>query len=153
MTKKNNAGFTLLELLVAATIIGILAVFATVAYKNGAASTRAAGARAKVDALAWAQQRYLLDPAACPLYVSTTTNKITALEDCKLLERKVILNDDYFTFAVCPDDICSKAPDMTSDMNPLACVVGKDNKKMPAKYAKNYWYCVSETARTEHLGN
>ena len=152
MTKKNNAGFTLLELLVAATIIGILAVFATVAYKNGAASTRAAGARAKVDALAWAQQRYLLDPAACPLYVSTT-NKITALEDCKLLERKVILNDEYFTFAVCPDDVCSKAPDMTSDMNPLACVVGKDNKKVPAKCAKNYWYCVSETARTEHLGN
>ena len=152
MTKKNNAGFTLLELLVAATIIGILAVFATVAYKNGAASTRAAGARAKVDALAWAQQRYLLDPAACPSYVDTT-NKITALEDCKLLERKVILDDDYFTFAVCPDDVCSKAPDMTSDMNPLACVVGKDNKKMPAKYAKNYWYCVSETARTEHLGN
>ena len=142
----------MLELLVAATIIGILAVFATVAYKNGAASTRAAGARAKVDALAWAQQRYLLDPAACPSYVSTT-NKITALEDCKLLERKVILDDDYFTFAVCPDDVCSKAPDMTSDMNPLACVFGKDNKKMPAKYAKNYWYCVSETAHTEHLGN
>ena len=142
----------MLELLVAATIIGILAVFATVAYKNGAASTRAAGARAKVDALAWAQQRYLLDPAACPSYVSTT-NKITALEDCKLLERKVILDDEYFTFAVCPDEVCSKAPDMTSDMNPLACVVGKDNKKMPAKYAKNYWYCVSETARTEHLGN
>lgn len=152
MTKKNNAGFTLLELFVAATIIGILAVFSTVAYKNGAASTRAAGARAKVDALAWAQQRYLLDPAACPSYVSTT-NKITALEDCKLLERKVILNDEYFTFAVCPDEVCSKAPDMTSDMNPLACVVGKDNKKMPAKYAKNYWYCVSETAHTEHLGN
>ena len=21
------------------------------------------------------------------------------------------------------------------------------------KYAKNYWYCVSETAHTEHLGN
>lgn len=149
MTKKNNAGFTLLELLVAATIIGILAVFATVAYKNGAASTRAAGARAKADALAWAQQRYLLDPAACPLYVSTT-NKITALEDCKLLERKVILNDDYFTFAVCEDSSCSAAQNM---QNPLACVFGKDNKKMPAKYAKNYWYCVSETAHTEHLGN
>ena len=149
MTKKNNAGFTLLELLVAATIIGILAVFATVAYKNAAASTRAAGARAKVDALAWAQQRYLLDPAACPSYVDTT-NKITALEDCNLLEGKVILNDEYFTFALCEGSSCSAAQNM---QNPLACVFGKDNKKMPAKYAKNYWYCVSETARTEHLGN
>lgn len=151
MTKKNNAGFTLLELLVAATIIGILAVFATVAYKNGAASTRAAGARAKADALAWAKQRYLLDPAACPLYVSTT-NKIAALEDCKLLERKVILNDEYFTFVLCEDKE-SGCPAEQNMPDLLACVLGKDNKKMPAKYAKNYWYCVSETARTEHLGN
>lgn len=55
------AGFTLLELLIAATIIGILSVFATVGYRNSVAETRIAEGRAKVRSLALANYRAHID--------------------------------------------------------------------------------------------
>ena len=55
------AGFTLLELLIAATIIGILALFATVGYRNSMAEARVAEGRAKVKALAIANYRAHID--------------------------------------------------------------------------------------------
>lgn len=56
-----QAGFTLLELLIAAAIIGILALFATVSYRNSAAQTRVAQARAVTQSLAMGNYRAHID--------------------------------------------------------------------------------------------
>ena len=57
----NRAGFTLLELLIAAAIIGILALFATVSYRNSTAQTRVAQARAVTQSLAMGNYRAHID--------------------------------------------------------------------------------------------
>lgn len=56
-----QAGFTLLELLIAAAIIGILALFATVSYRNSTAQTRVAQARAVTQSLAMGNYRAHID--------------------------------------------------------------------------------------------
>jgi len=58
---KNRKGFTLVELLVAATIIGALAVFATISYRQSAMESRWAAARARADMLWGAMQRFMTD--------------------------------------------------------------------------------------------
>ena len=58
---KNKKGFTLVELLVAATIIGALAVFATINYRQSAAESRWVAAKARADMLWGAMQRFMLD--------------------------------------------------------------------------------------------
>lgn len=56
-----QAGFTLLELLIAAAIVGILALFATVGYRNSSAQARVAQARGVVQALAMGNYRAHID--------------------------------------------------------------------------------------------
>lgn len=61
LTYRNQAGFTLLELLIAATIVGILALFATVSYRNSVAQTRFSQARGVVQVLAMGNYRAHID--------------------------------------------------------------------------------------------
>lgn len=130
--KKHNKGFTLLELLIAATIIGILAVFATVAFRNSAGETRVQGAKAKLNALGIAVQRFQLDPRACPDgYLS-----INSLVSCGYLEENNF-NDTYFSFYICAKE--SGCPRSSY----LACMRGKSTK-LPKQYRTGYYYCLDE---------
>ena len=57
----NKRGFTLLELLIAATILGLLAVFATMSFRYSASDNRIAAAKIKTAQLAAAVQSFRLD--------------------------------------------------------------------------------------------
>ncbi len=154
MCKKK--GFTLVELLVAATIIGILAIFATNSYRNGVAETRWAQAKANLDQLANSIQRMktdypglkfsseaIINPTAdgCLLsssfygqgYLSTLM-----LMQCNYLE-KGDWSNEYFLYYACDektDDPCKAY----SSQQPVACVQIREDAKLPAKY-RGYSYC------------
>ena len=87
----NRAGFTLLELLIAAAIIGILALFATVSYRNSAAQTRVAQARAVTQSLAMGNYRAHIDypsirfdenPISDAVQGTTGTSSVAGIEVC-----------------------------------------------------------------------
>lgn len=149
--KKNNLGFTLIELLIAATIIGILAVFATISYRNSVADTRVAGARARLDMLAGAVQRYHLDPGVCP-GISSGNLTIASLYDCGLLEKNAFQDaDNLFNFYICTNTTVSSA----CGTGNLACMSGTKTSKLPARYweSNGYSYCQSLIGKpTEKLG-
>ena len=143
--RKNNKGFTLLELLIAATIIGILAVLATVSFRNSAGDTRVAGAKAKLNALGGAVQRFKLDPQACPEgYLS-----INSLVSCGFLEVNNFNEDTYFSYA-----ICETSPGSCPSSSYLACMTGRSSK-LPKRYlgSSGYSYCWDSTGVThERMG-
>ena len=58
---KNVKGFTLLELLIAAAIIGTLAIFATQSFRRTASDTRVQDAQARAKIVAMAAQRFAKD--------------------------------------------------------------------------------------------
>lgn len=72
----NRAGFTLLELLIAAAIIGILALFATVSYRNSTAQTRVAQARAVTQSLAMGNYRAHIDYPSIRFDSSRISDKV-----------------------------------------------------------------------------
>lgn len=87
----NRAGFTLLELLIAAAIIGILALFATVSYRNSTAQTRVAQARAVTQSLAMGNYRAHIDypsirfdenPISDAVQGTTGTSSVGGTEVC-----------------------------------------------------------------------
>ena len=148
--KLKNKGFTLVELLVAATIIGILAVFATNSYRNSVAETRWAQAKANLEQLAAAVQRARLDypslrfsntamsttsSTVCGLYpgISATVSPLMLI-NCGYLEGSD-WNSGYFQYYVC--DNRTTAPCKSSA---IACVGVNSTAKVPAKF-KNYIYC------------
>ena len=57
----NKNGFTLLELLIAAAIIGVLAIFAIQSFQVAAADTRVEDARARAKIVAAAAHRFMLE--------------------------------------------------------------------------------------------
>ncbi len=156
---KNNKGFTLLELLVAATIIGILAVFATTSYKNSAADARITAAKARTDALAGAVQRMRFEypsfkNVSGQMQDSTDScNRAvpSGLVSCGFLGNSGWARDTYMTYWVCSvnGDGCANSP----VTNPLACMKSKGDSKLPARYGNGYIYCVSESAQKETLGS
>ena len=152
-------GFTLVELLVAATIIGILMVFATNSYRNGVAETRWAQAKGNVDQLAAAVLRARIEyPAAAVFSSETITNNSNtscllrwgasangyspkSLISCGFLENGD-WNSDYFQYYVCDKKQTSPC-DFFNSEKPVACVGVRPNAKLPARY-KNYKYCYYE---------
>ncbi len=133
----NAKGFTLLELLIAATIIGILAVMATVSFKNSAGDTRVAGAKSKLNALGMAVQRYKIDPRACPSIPNSSSLSISNLVNCGYLE-DTQWSDNYFSYSICAGG-SSGCPSSSY----LACMTGT-NSKLPARYRGTYRYCLDE---------
>lgn len=156
-------GFTLVELLVAATIIAGLAVFATISYRNSAAESRWTAAQARVQQLANAVQRLQTDypqvesfkgsvledltstelaNMSCPLkpgIVSTRLNpQVTpkALIACGYIENGGWTND-YWMYQVKWSNNLSSA---SSCRGGLACVQALSNAKIPEKYSNLLYY-------------
>lgn len=153
-------GFTLVELLVAATIIGMLAVFATSQYRESVAETRWAHAKALTSQLAMAVQQAQLDYPGLSFYATAMAN--TTERDCpyypgvsgsvsgqSLIMCNYLENADwsggkqYFAYYICPNGNASyNANCRTGDY--LACAVVLSTARMPSKY-QDYAYCVGET--------
>lgn len=154
---KNNKGFTLLELLVAATIIGILAVFATTAYKNSAADARVEAAKTRTAALANAVTRMRIEYPAfknvsgrlsnVPTSAACSSDQASGLVACGFLENQGWSDDKYMSYYVC--DIAKNGCSSSSLSNPLACMVSTNDAKLPERY-HNYMYCVSATGHAEN---
>lgn len=165
---KNKRGFTLLELLIAATIVGLLAVFATISYRNSAAEARMESARTRTRALAGAVQRFRLEyPVAnvmsgemgnvaeagtCPAMTGAENVPQTMIL-CGFLENGG-WSDEWVQFFVCngrtEPDICSTPPD---GFVPLACMTGRNNNpRVLDRYKTNYSFCVNATGERETFG-
>ncbi len=143
----NKKGFTLLELLIAATIVGILAVLATASFRSSAGETRVAGAKSKAEMLATAVQRYRMDPQACQFISSDSQLTVGNLVSCGYLEDLNFSNDAYFSFSICASG--SGCPNASY----LACMTGY-NSKLPSRYLSGYSYCLDEAGRAvETMGS
>ena len=161
MSKK---GFTLVELLVAATIIGILLVFATTQYRQSAGEARWNQAKTHADQLANAVRRAKLDypnlqflhgtdndmnnvtSGSCIYnpFLSTAQNPSTLIT-CGYLENGP-WNEGKFEYYVCKD--AGTADAKCKVAGALACVYAKCSARLPSRI-KQYVYCVSETGITE----
>ena len=149
-------GFTLVELLVAATIIGMLVIFATTSYRNGVAETRWAEAKANADRLAAAVQRLNLDYSWVQFSNTPVTNVVSS--ECPLrfgaqhlssYNPQVLINCDYlengpwdseyFQYYICHNR--TSAPYKTySSEKTVTCVQVRRGASLPSHY-KSYTYC------------
>ena len=75
---KHKNGFTLMELLIAAAIIGTLAIFATQSFRRTSADVRFQDASARAKAVAVAARRFLLDNTGVTSTSVDTVGVITA---------------------------------------------------------------------------
>ncbi len=171
---KNKRGFTLLELLIAATIVGLLAVFATISYRNSAAEARMESARTRTRALAGAVQRFRLEYPVANVMSGEMANVTVAAgaavvcspateEGAENVPQMMILcgflenggwSDEWVQFFVCngrtEPDICSTPP---VGFVPLACMTGRNNNpRVLDRYKTNYSFCVNATGERETFG-
>lgn len=158
----NKRAFTLLELLIAAAIMSVLAVLGTSAYKHSISETRIQDGKNRLRVVAGAMQRYMMDHPdvtydgsshltfvsgedvqTCPRLQNFTA---AALVQCDYLENrqwstgqiKIVTCGGVAAGELCKDSTVS---------NPLACMTGISNR-LDAKYqqANNYVFCISEAA-------
>lgn len=154
----NNKGFTLLELLIAATIVGALAMYATISYRTSVFETRLAEAKVRTETVANAVQRFEMDyPGAslngtllntkkqpCPTNPKNANNA-QDLVNCGYLEEGE-WNSEYFFIVPCgkkpQHSVCST---LMGNNDALACLqtTGTLNKKIPTQY-RGYLYCIGE---------
>jgi len=84
----NTRGFTLLELLIAAALISVLALFATQAYRASASDIRVADAKARAGLLTVAAKRYYKEYPNAPSFPLGSDNKLEAFTapaaECKI---------------------------------------------------------------------
>lgn len=166
---KNRRGFTLLEVLIAAAIMSILALMATAAYKRSISVTRIEDSKNRVRVVANAVLRFKwdypnktldpdhrellrqLDTATCAK--AGSTYRAGTLIDCEYLE-----NRDWapagIKIVICDGqklgELCSKSP----VNNPLACMTG-NSSRLSDDYrydTQSYVFCVSEAAEGESRG-
>ena len=78
----NRRGFTLLELLIAAMIIGVLSIFATQAFRNTASDIRVEDAKARAQVVAAALRRFTLDHPNATLAQTETMGTVSAPSTC-----------------------------------------------------------------------
>ncbi len=163
---KNRNGFTLLELLIAAMLVAVLAMFATMAFKQTASDVRVQDAKTRADYIATAVQRFLLDNPGANWYGGKITNPtgtanagncnlsvvvwpngtLQNLVDCGYLEyRKYI--DDNFEFTM----------GFQHEGNSRICMYGISGK-LSSKYrgtfaGGGYRYCTDGENKTETFGS
>lgn len=149
-------GFTLVELLVAATIIGFLVVFATVQYRNSVAEARWTRAKAQTDQLAAALERLWIDyphvafnsgqmqnkgtNEACNLFIGKTgAVSLTQLIACGYLENSD-WDSGYFRFYSCAHTAVPW-PECGNNSIYSVCMAAKNTASLPSVY-KTKKYCV-----------
>lgn len=153
---KFKKGFTLVELLIAASIVAILAMFSTLAYRTSVAETRIAGAKAKVNMLASAYQRFMAENPGWYLADSYMTDNADSscdlsnsepggmgasfLVSCGYVERQGWGTDPYFSYQVYEEAY-------TDAGAPLACAISKSVAKLPEKF-RGKKYCVLKNGAT-----
>lgn len=155
--KKFQKGFTLVELLIAASIVAILAMFSTVAYRNSVWETRLEGGKAKANMLAGSYMRFMVenpgwyiqksqmsdtigsDEAVCRLSRDGASGELAAplLISCGYVERQGWGSDPYFEYWVYQADITNTTDEDTVCLKAVG-------KKVPAKH-KNKTYCIKES--------
>ena len=91
----NQKGFTLLELLIAAALIGVLAMFATQAYRASASDIRIADAKARALLMEMAARRYYLE------YPNANVNSFSKNEDNQMMIPMLQSPDRNAEDAVC----------------------------------------------------
>lgn len=131
MMLKNQHGFTLLELLVAAVIIGALAVFATQSFRSSASDIRIQNAKAKAKVVAMAARIFNDDYKNASFTSANLANPedlreetdgtekcspsgsvtLQTLVNCGYLEQREYLDKDFVynfnTSTPCsPDNVC-----------------------------------------------
>jgi len=164
----HKRGFTLLELLIAATIMSVLAILATSSYRKAVAETRIQDAKNRLQVVANAVQRYMMDyPNDTFIGMSTleyVTSNANACDNggnfnaaklirCGYLENRQ-WTDNNIAFVTCGaknGDLCGTS---TLDM-PLACMAGR-NASFGNRYnlANGYRYCLGKAANPdENLGS
>ncbi|MBP5429724.1 MAG: prepilin-type N-terminal cleavage/methylation domain-containing protein [Elusimicrobiaceae bacterium] len=163
---KNTNGFTLLELLIAAMLVAVLAMFATLAFRQTSSDIRLQDAKNRADYIAVAMQRFWMDnsgslasqdyilsnpatpavPANCDASIvfPTSVGSLQNLVDCGYLEYRAYL-DANFTFQYKYQGGSTPA---------LICVCGASGK-LSAKYkcSEGYSYCTDGENHTEQFGS
>lgn len=104
---KVQKGFTLIELMLAIAIVGILASIAYPSYTNYLLKGRRASAQAHLMDIAQRQQQYLLDARA---YADSSTLNVTTPSDVSA----------YYTIAILPVNTAGVPPSFTVTATPKA---------------------------------
>ena len=141
-------GFTLLELLIAATIIGILSVFATVSYRNSVAESRIAEGRAKVRSLALANYRAHIDYPGISFGSDNISDDVSVVgASGDICKRSVASNPSAQWPSSClvangyvGQLGCSGYFKYTVEGSSVACMTG-NNSKLGSKYNGKKIYC------------
>ncbi|MBP5616743.1 MAG: prepilin-type N-terminal cleavage/methylation domain-containing protein [Elusimicrobiaceae bacterium] len=168
---KNTNGFTLLELLIAAMLVAVLAMFATLAFRQTSSDIRLQDAKNRADNIAMAVQRFVMEyeggvlenlqhdgnveltnPTSATLGACNSANpflpvvggksSLQNLVNCGLLEYRAYL-DGNFSF---------KYNYVGSGFE--ICVCGTSGK-LSSKYkcSEGYNYCTDGENHTEQFGS
>lgn len=167
MYKKN--GFTLLELLITATLLSILAVFAMGSYRTSMFQARLEDYKNRTRAAAYAVQRYMVEDGGNPHDFPNPAETVDwMIENTSKLDRffdKKYQNQDYspegWKINLCwwkdesgEESIsvdCKKAKGTAS----LACLQWKSDESAPENFKKTgrdaVVFCVSETDEEQFI--